>query len=139
MVRRHTEVSEEVRMGFAMARPPSILMGAVKVYRFLRGLSSFAGRVVVLSFFLSLLLSFLWSVGNAQEFQDATQELLLDVLRWSLLVEIVSGCWLFVLLAMRVIVERRAFLWRWALALLATAASVLMLASLQFLQAWLRA
>ncbi len=113
-------------------------MVAVRFYPFLRRVSSFVGRLLTLAFAVSLLLAYLWVVGNIQEFQDATQALLLAALRWSLLAELMLGCWLLILLAVRVTVERQPLLWRWLSALGSMGVSLLMLASLQFLQAWLR-
>ncbi len=110
----------------------------MRFYPFLRRVSSFVGRLLSLSFFVSLLLAYLWVVGNIQEFQDATQALLLAALRWTLLAELVLGCWLLVLLGIRVTVERHPLLWRWLSTLASMGLSLLMLASLQFLQAWLR-
>jgi hypothetical protein len=99
--------------------------------------SSFVGRLMAFTFLLSLLLAYLWAVGNLQEFQDTTQGMLLAGLRWMLLAELAFGCWLLMLLCVRVAVERKAFLWRWLTALGSMGASLLLLASLQFLQAWL--
>ncbi len=110
----------------------------MRSYPFLKRVSSFVGRLLSLSFFVSLLLAYLWVVGNIQEFQDATQALLLAALRWTLLGELTLGCWLLVLLGVRVAVERQALLWRWLAALASMGVSLILLASLQFLQAWLR-
>jgi hypothetical protein len=110
----------------------------VRVYPFLRWVSSFTGRLLAFSFLLSLLLTFLWLAGNAQGFLDATQAAILAVLRWSLLVELAAGAWTAGLLVARSVSERRWFPVRLVLAVVSLAAGVFMLASLGFLQTWLR-
>lgn len=113
-------------------------MDRVRVYPFLQRLSSFAGRLLAFTFLLSLLLAFLWLTGNAQGFLDATQASILAVLRWTLLVEIAAGVWTAGVLVARTIIERRLFPVRFALAAISLAAGACLLASLGFLQAWLR-
>jgi hypothetical protein len=110
----------------------------VRVYPFLRRLSSLTGRLLAFTFLLSLLLAFLWLAGNAQGFLDGTQASILAVLRWSLLVEIGAGAWTVGVLAARSWTERRLFLVRLALAVLSLVAGAALLAWLAFLQAWLR-
>ena len=110
----------------------------VRVYPFLRQVSSFAGRLLALAFLLSLLLTFLWLAGNAQGFLDTTQEAILTCLRWTLLVELAAGAWTTGILMTRSVLERRLFPVRYVLTVVSLVAGVCLLASLGFLQAWLR-
>ena len=110
----------------------------MRVYPFLRWVSSFAGRLLAFSFLLSLLLVFLWLAGNAQGFLDGTQAAILAFLRWTLIVEIAAGAWTSGLLVARTVRERRLFPVRFVLAAVSLAAGTALLASLGFLQAWLR-
>ena len=110
----------------------------MRVYPFLRWVSSFAGRLLAFSFLLSLLLVFLWLAGNAQGFLDGTQAAILAFLRWTLIVEIAAGAWTAGLLVARTVRERRLFPVRFVLAAVSLAAGIALLASLGFLQAWLR-
>jgi hypothetical protein len=110
----------------------------VRVYPFLRRLSSFSGRLLAFTFLLSLLLAFLWLVGNTQGFLDATQVSILAVLHGTLLVEIAAGVWTVGVLVARSWTERRLFPVRLVLAALSLAAGSALLAWLAFLQAWLR-
>jgi hypothetical protein len=100
--------------------------------------SSFAGRLLVFAFLLSLLLAFLWLAGNAQGFLDATQAALLSFLRWALLIELAAGVWTEGILVARTVLERRLFPVRFLLAAAALVVGAGLLASLGFLQAWLR-
>ena len=111
----------------------------MRVYPFLRQVSSFAGRLLLLSFSLSLLLAFFWLAGNAQGFLDATQRALLAGLRWTLLVELAAGLWTAVTLVVRSVVERRLPVLRFVLTGIALSAGAALLLSLGFLQAWLLA
>lgn len=110
----------------------------MEVYPFLRRLSSFAGRLLAFAVLLSLLLVFLWLAGNAQGFLDSTQAALLAALRWTLLVELAAGVWTEGLLVVRTVRERRLFPLRAALAAASLVAGACLLASLGFLQTWLR-
>jgi drug/metabolite transporter (DMT)-like permease len=110
----------------------------VRVYPFLRWVSSFAGRLLAFAFLLSLLLAFLWLAGNAQGFLDTTQAAILAALRWTLLVVVAAATWTVGLLVARSWIERRLFPVRFVLAAASLAAGVALLASLGFLQAWLR-
>jgi hypothetical protein len=110
----------------------------VKVYPFLRRLSSFTGRLLVFTFLLSLLLAFLWLAGNLQGFLDATQASIQTILRWTLLVEIATAAWTTGVLAARSWIERRLFPVRFTLAVVCLAAGVFLLGSLRFVLAWLR-
>jgi hypothetical protein len=110
----------------------------VRVYPFLRWVSSFSGRLLAFTFLLSLLLAFLWVAGNAQGFLDTTQGTILAALRLVLLVAIASGAWTLGTLVARCVTERRVLIARLLLALVALAAGAVLLASLGFLQAWLR-
>jgi hypothetical protein len=110
----------------------------VTIYPFLRGVSSFAGRLLALTFLLSLLLAFLWVAGNAQGFLDTTQAALLAGLRGTLLVELAAGVWTAGILVVRTVVEHRWFPVRFVLALLCLAGGGTLLALLGLLQAWLR-
>jgi len=110
----------------------------VRVYPFLRQLSSFAGRLLAFTLLLSLLLAFLWLAGNAQGFLDATQASILAALHWTLLVEIAAGLWTMGALAARSWTERRPHAVRLALAAIALVAGASLLAGLAFLQAWFR-
>jgi len=110
----------------------------VRVYPFLRHLSSFSGRLLAFAFLLALLLVFLWLAGNAQGFLDATQAAILAALRWTLLVELAAGVWTIGLLVARSAIERRLFPVRAVLAAASLVAGASLLASLGFLQAWLR-
>ena len=110
----------------------------VRVYPFLRWVSSFSGRLLAFAFLLSLLLAFLWLAGNAQGFLDATQGAILASLRLTLLVAIAAGAWTLGTLVARCLTERRVLVARLLLALVALAAGSVLLASLGFLQAWLQ-
>ncbi|MCX7030531.1 MAG: hypothetical protein NTU62_10485 [Spirochaetes bacterium] len=110
----------------------------MRVYPFLRRVSSFAGRLLALSFLLSLLLTFLWLAGNAQGFLDTTQAAILACLRWTLLVELAAGAWTAGILVARSVLERRLFPARFVLAAASLVAGACLLASLGFLQSWLR-
>lgn len=110
----------------------------MRVYPFVRHVSSFAGRLLAFAFLLSLLLAFLWLAGNAQGFLDATQATLLSFLRWTLLIELAAGVWTEGILVARTVLERRLFPVRSLLAAAALVAGAFLLASLGFLQAWLR-
>jgi hypothetical protein len=110
----------------------------VRVYPFLRWVSSFSGRLLAFAFLLSLLLAFLWLAGNAQGFLDTTQGTILAALRLVLLVAIASGAWTLGTLVARCITERHVLVARLLLALVALGAGTVLLASLGFLQAWLR-
>ena len=110
----------------------------MRVYPFLRRVSSFSGRLLVFSFLLSLLLTFLWLAGNAQGFLDATQAAILAGLRWTLLVELAAGVWTAGILVARSVCEHRWFPVRLVLTVVSLAAGVFMLASLGLLQAWLQ-
>jgi hypothetical protein len=109
----------------------------VRVYPFLRRVSSFTGRLLAFSFLLSLLLTFLWLAGNAQGFLDSTQAAILACLRWALLVELAAGFWTAGILVVRSVSERRWFPVRLALTVVSLAAGIFLLASLGFFQAWL--
>jgi len=110
----------------------------VKVYPFLRWVSSFSGRLLAFAFLLSLLLAFLWLAGNAQAFLDATQGTILATLRLALLVAIAAGAWTMGTLVARCLTERRVLVARMLMALVALAAASVLLASIGFLQAWLQ-
>jgi hypothetical protein len=110
----------------------------VRVYPFLRRVSSFTGRLLAFTFLLSLLLTFLWLAGNAQGFLDTTQAAILAVLRWALLVELAAGAWTAGILVARSVSERRWFPVRMVLTAVSLATGVFLLASLGFLQAWLQ-
>ncbi len=110
----------------------------MKVYPFLRHVSSFAGRLLVFAFLLALLLVFLWLAGNAQGFLDTTQAALLAGLRWALLVELAAGAWTIGIIIARTVLEHRLFPVRFLLAAASLVAGACLLASLGFLQAWLR-
>ena len=121
------------------AGPPAAYNGdRVRVYPFLRWVSSFSGRLLAFAFLLSLLLAFLWLAGNAQGFLDATQRTILAALHLTLLVAVGAGAWTLGTLVARCITERRVLVVRLLLALVSLAAGSLLLASLGFLQAWLR-
>lgn len=121
------------------AGTPAVYNGdRVRVYPFLRWVSSFSGRLLAFAFLLSLLLAFLWLAGNAQGFLDTTQGAILAALRLVLLAAIGAGAWTLGTLVARCITERRVLLARLLLALVALAAGAVLLASLGFLQAWLR-
>jgi hypothetical protein len=110
----------------------------VRVYPFLRQVSSFTGRLLAFTFLLSLLAAFLWLAGNAQGFLDATQTAILLGLRWTLLVELAAGVWTAGLLVTRTVREHRLFPVRFVLAMASLVAGAALLASLGFLRAWLR-
>jgi hypothetical protein len=110
----------------------------VRVYPFLKWVSSFAGRLLALTFLLSLLLAFLWLAGNAQGFLDGTQAAILELLRWTLRIELAAGAWTAGILVARSVLEHRFFAVRFALAAASLVAGACLLASLGFLQAWLR-
>jgi len=110
----------------------------VRVYPFLRWVSSFAGRLLAFTFLLSLLLAFLWLAGNAQGFLDTTQATILACLRWALLVELAAGAWNAGFLVARSVSEHRLFPVRFVLTLATIVAGAALLASLGALQAWLR-
>jgi len=126
------------RITLPAGSPAAYTVVRVRVYPFLRPLSSLTGRLLAFTFLLSLLLAFLWLAGNAQGFLDATQTSILAVLRWSLLAEIAAGVWTAGVLVARSLTERRLFPVRFALAALALLAGAFLLAWLGFLQAWLR-
>ena len=110
----------------------------MKAYPFLPRLSSFAGRAVVFFFVLSLLLCFFYIIGNYQDFLDSTQLALLAVLRVSLGCEIACGIWCAVFLAYRGVYERRVFVVRWVLLVLALISRSGLLLVLRFVQQWLQ-
>ncbi len=110
----------------------------VRVYPFLRWVSSFVGRLLAFTFLLSLFLAFLWLAGNAQGFIDATQAAILAFLRWTLLIELAAGIWTAGILIARSWIEHRLFPVRFALTAASLVAGACLLASLGFLQAWLR-
>jgi hypothetical protein len=110
----------------------------MKAYPFLPRLSSFAGRAVVFFFVLSLLLCFFYVLGNYQDFLDSTQLALLAVLRVSLGCEIACGIWLAVFLVYRAVYERRVFVVRWVLLVLALIVCSGLLLVLRFVQQWLQ-
>jgi len=110
----------------------------VKVYPFLRRVSSFSGRLLALSLLISLLLSFFWLAGNVQSFLDTTQAAILACLRWALLVELAAAAWTAAILVARTVLEHRLFPVRFILAALSFAAGVVLLTSLGFFRAWLR-
>jgi hypothetical protein len=111
----------------------------MKAYPFVIRLSSFTGRAVVFFLLSSLLLVYLYVLGSTQGFLDSTQFLILRALRLTLLLEIASGLYLFVLLLVRTIRERRTFALRLILLLFSIALCTVLLVTLRFLQSWLRA
>ncbi len=127
------------RIALPAGTPAAYNEDRVRVYPFLRWVSSFSGRLLAFTFLLSLLLAFLWLAGNAQGFLDATQGTILAGLRLALLVAIAAGAWTMGTLVARCLTERRVLVraaarWRssrWR------PRSVL-LASIGFLQAWLQ-
>jgi hypothetical protein len=90
------------------------------------------------SFLLSMLMTFLWLAGNAQGFLDTTQAAVLACLRWTLLVELAAGAWTAGILVARSVSEHRWFPVRLVLTVVSLATGAVLLASLSFLQAWLR-
>jgi hypothetical protein len=126
------------RIALPAGTPAAYNGDRVKVYPFLRWVSSFSGRLLAFVFLLSLLLAFLWLAGNAQGFLDATQGTILATLRLSLLVVIAAGAWSMGTLVARCFTERRVLVARLLLALVALATSSVLLASIGFLQAWLQ-
>lgn len=110
----------------------------MRVYPFLRGVSSFSGRLLAFAFLLSLLLAFLWLAGSVQGFLDSTQGAILAGLRLALLVALAAGAWTLGTLVARCVVERRVLAVRLLLALFSLAAAAALLAGLGLLQAWLR-
>ena len=97
------------RITLPAGTPATYTVLRVRVYPFLRQLSSFAGRLLAFTLLLSLLLAFLWLAGNAQGFLDATQASILAALHWTLLVEIAAGLWTMGALAARSWTERRLY------------------------------
>ncbi len=126
------------RIALPAGTPAAYNGDRVKVYPFLRWVSSFSGRLLAFAFLLSLLLAFLWLSGNAQGFLDTTQGVILAALRLVLLVAIAAGVWTLGTLVARCVTERRVLVARLLLSLVALAAGGALLASLGFLQAWLR-
>jgi hypothetical protein len=110
----------------------------MRAYLFVLRLSSIAGRAVAFFFLCSLLLFFLYLLGNSQDFLDDTQLLLLGALRVTLILELVSGVYLALLLVVRTVRERRVFLLRSVLLALSMAVSIVLLLGIRFLQSWLR-
>ena len=100
-------------------------------------MSSFAGRAVVFFFIVSLVCLFLYSLGNYQDFLDATQLFLLACLRVCLSLEMITGVWLGGFLVYRSIREHRRFVVRWILLVLAFAVSAVLFTALRFVQQWL--
>lgn len=93
---------------------------------------------MVLFFVLSLLLCFFYVLGTFQDFLDSTQLALLSALRVSLGCEIACGIWLAMFLAYRVVYEKRIFVVRWVLLLLALVTCSGLLLVLRFVQSWLQ-
>jgi hypothetical protein len=110
----------------------------MRAYSFPRRLSSFAGRAVAFFFVLSLLLMYVYLLGNYQDFLDSSQTYLLDLLRVSLVLELACALALAVLLAWRVASDHRPFVGRWLLLLGALVCSLGLLAGLRFVQQWLQ-
>lgn len=126
------------RITLPAGAPAAYTGDRVRVYPFLRGVSSFAGRLLAFAFLVSLLLAFLWLAGSLQEFLDTTQSVILAALRQALLVALAAGAWTLGTLVARCIAERRVLAVRLLLALFSMAAAAALLASLGLLQAWLR-
>jgi cytochrome bd-type quinol oxidase subunit 2 len=111
----------------------------MKEYPILLRLSSFTGRAVVFFFAAAALLGFFFIVGNAQEFLDSTQRLLLSGLAGALALEVVCGLFLAVMLAQRSAAEHRPFVGRWVVLSLSIVVCLALLLALQWLRSWLRA
>ena len=126
------------RMTLPAGTPAAYNGDRVRVYPFLRWVSSFSGRLLAFAFLLSLLLAFLWLAGNAQGFLDTTQGTILAALRLVLLAAVGAGAWTLGTLVARCVTERRVLFARLFLSLVALAAGAVLLAMLGFLQAWLR-
>jgi hypothetical protein len=111
----------------------------MKSYLFLLRVSSFAGRVVVFFFVMSLVLLFFYLVGNYQGFLDSTQLFLLAALNVSLVLHLTVAVYFMAFLIARVAKERRLLVLRFLLLLSSMIFSAGLLASLRFLQSWLKA
>jgi hypothetical protein len=111
----------------------------MKGYLFLSRVSSFAGRATVFFFMSTLLVLFFYLLGNYQGFLDSTQLFLLSLLHVTLILDLVSDMSFGILLAIRSIHEKRFFVLRTILLVLAFAASFGLLAGMGFLQSWLQA
>jgi hypothetical protein len=111
----------------------------MKSYPFLQRVSSFTGRAVVFFFISSLLLLFFFLLGNYEDFLDSTQLFLILCLTISLILQLLCGTYLIVLLILRAIRERRAFVLRFILLFLSMFLCGGLLVSIRFLQSWLRA
>ncbi len=109
----------------------------MKEYPFLSRVSSLTGRAVAFFFLVSLLLFFLYILGNSQDFLDSTQIFILSLLRASLSLELLTSLWLAGLLGHRTFNERRPFVVRWTLLSLSLILSVVLLTALRFVQQWL--
>ena len=109
----------------------------MKAYPFLTHLSSFAGRVVVFLALASLFLFFFFLMGNYQDFLDTTQTLLLNLLRLSLLLQIVCTALYVPLLIYRCLSERKWYVPRWAVLLSSAVFSAALLLLLSYVQLWL--
>ncbi len=110
----------------------------MRAYLFVLRLSSLASRAVAFFFLCSLLLLFLYLLGNSQDFLDNTQLFLLGSLRVTLILELVCGMYLAVLLVVRTVRERKVFVLRSVLLVLSMVVCVALLLSIRFLQSWLR-
>ena len=108
----------------------------MRAYPFPRRLSSFAGRAVAFFFVLSILLLYVYLVGNYQDFLDSSQIYLLSLLRISLVLELASGFALAAFLTWRVVSDHRAFIGRWLLLLGSMVSALVLLAVLRFVQQW---
>ncbi|HET6487150.1 MAG TPA: hypothetical protein VFH83_12060 [Spirochaetia bacterium] len=108
----------------------------MRAYPFPRRLSSFAGRAVAFFFVLSILLLYIYLVGNYQDFLDSSQIYLLSLLRISLVLELASGFALAVFLGWRVARDHRPFVGRWLLLLGSMVCAFGLLAALRFAQQW---
>ncbi len=109
----------------------------MKSYPFLTHLSSFAGRAVWFFALASIFLFFFFLLGNYQDFLDTTQTFLLNLLRLSLLLQIVCSALYVPLLIYRCLSERKWYVPRWVILVFGAVFGIVLLVLLSYVQLWL--
>jgi hypothetical protein len=117
--------------GIIMAR---ISVRSVRVSFLLRGLYSLISRATVFFFVLAMIVLALYFLGNFQEFMDATQIFLLQLLELCLLAAVGAGA--FHILLLFLVPETKHRLLRLVLSFAGLIVSYALLLAFKFLSAW---
>ncbi|MBN1697813.1 MAG: hypothetical protein JW881_09890 [Spirochaetales bacterium] len=95
------------------------------------------GKLTLFLVLFSLLLLFLYIVGNFQEFLDATQIFLLKTLEITLLASAIIATYYIVFLFLIAFLEKKIYLLRLVLAIIAIIICLFLFIALKFLTSWL--